>query len=171
MNTELVKANLRDRFPAQFPSLISAPVWNSVWDDFFGGFDTFDALEKQVFGDRAGNVPFDIIQHSDEQDNIVSTEVRCCLAGYSKEDVNVGVSGDVLTITVAKAETPETDKPKRKAYVHKGIARRNMQLSYRMSGVDKDKIEASFENGELSVILPVLPEVVEASKERKIIIK
>lgn len=159
MNKELVKSTgsiavdpWEDRFDGWFPTIFGRSAWNDLVGDFVGDFDKF-------FG-RDQIVPCDVIQHQDDQGNIVSTEIQYALAGYTKDNVTIEVNGDRLCLTVDKTDKTETteDAPKSsksRQYLHKGISHRRIEAAYNLNGYEKDKIEASFENGILSVKLPV----------------
>jgi HSP20 family protein len=73
--------------------------------------------------------------------------VRCELAGVEREDVEVSLSGGVLTIHGERKGEPEaTEYYARERYY--GHFRRSMSLP---DGVTGDDISASFENGLLEV--------------------
>jgi HSP20 family protein len=89
------------------------------------------------------------------------------LPGLAEKDIEVTKDGDLLTI---KGEKKEEHEEKEKGYFlserHFGSVERSLRLP---DGIDDSKIEAKFENGVLTVILPKTPEAV--SKPRKIAIK
>lgn len=144
-----------DRYDDWFPTIMGRSAWEDIVGDFFGDFDKF-------FG-RDQIVPCDVIQHKDDQGNIVSTEIQYALAGYNKDNVAIEVNGDRLYLTVDKTEKTEDipeksekpEKPKNKEYLHKGISHRRIEAAYSLNGYDKDNIQASFTNGVLSLNLPV----------------
>jgi HSP20 family protein len=89
------------------------------------------------------------------------------LPGLAEKDIEVTKDGDLLTI---KGEKKEEHDQKEKGYFlserHFGSIERSLRLP---DGIDDPKIEATFENGVLTVILPKTPEAV--SKPKKIAIK
>ena len=96
-----------------------------------------------------------------EDGQFVSAEIP----GVRVDDIEVNVEGDTLTITGERSsdEVPEN------AYYHRkergfGKFSRTVQLPY---AVDAGKVEASFKNGVLNIVLPR----VEAEKPKKIAIK
>jgi HSP20 family protein len=89
------------------------------------------------------------------------------LPGLSEKDIEITMDGNLLTI---KGEKKEEREQKEKGYFlserHFGSVERSLRLP---DGIDDSRIEAKFENGVLTVILPKTPETV--SKPKKIAIK
>ena len=99
---------------------------------------------------------------SETKDDFV---VKAELPGLEAKDVNVSISGDVLTIKgEKKAEEEEKDEHYHRVERCSGSFQRVFQLS---SGVKADKIEANFDKGVLKVILPK----VEEAKKKEIEVK
>jgi HSP20 family protein len=94
-------------------------------------------------------------------------QVSAELPGLDEKDIEVSVSDDMLTI---KGEKKEEKEEKAKNYYlserRYGAFQRSFQVP---SGVDAEKIEASFQKGVLTVTLPKSPEA--QKKEKKITIK
>ena len=78
--------------------------------------------------------------------------VKASLPGIKADDVQINMTGDVLTI---KGETKQTDESKAKNYhIHEqrwGAFERSVQLPI---AVVSDEAKAEFENGVLTVTLP-----------------
>jgi HSP20 family protein len=95
-------------------------------------------------------------------DNVV---VKAALPGIKPDEVQINVSGDVLTI---RGETKQEEEKKDKSWhIHEhrwGSFERSVMLP---SGVKPDKANAEFENGILTVTLPKAEEV----KPRTITVK
>ena len=75
--------------------------------------------------------------------------VRCELAGVAAENVEISLSGGVLTVEGERTGEPETTQ----YYAHEryyGHFRRSMSLP---EGVAGDDVSASFENGLLEVVV------------------
>jgi HSP20 family protein len=89
------------------------------------------------------------------------------LPGMSEKDVNLTVSGDLLMITGEKRDEKE-EKDKNYHYSERrfGSFRRAVQLPQH---VDRDKIEATFKNGVLDVMLPKTSDAMQ--RQRKIEVK
>lgn len=143
--TAITKQNGLD-YNWAFPTIFGKAAWGDLVESFFEDFDN-------AFG-RDQVVPCDVIQHKDEKGNIASTEIQYALAGYNKEDVTIEVNDNKLYLTIDKTVNVD-DVPEKRQYVHKGISHRRIEAAYSLNGYDKDNIQASFENGVLSVKLPV----------------
>jgi HSP20 family protein len=85
------------------------------------------------------------------------------MPGMTEKDIDVTVSGDMVTI---KGEKREEKKEKTKNYFFSerryGSVQRSLALP---AGVDRDKINAAFKNGVLTVTLPKTAEAVKQQKK------
>jgi HSP20 family protein len=89
------------------------------------------------------------------------------LPGLSDKDINVTVSGDMLTITGEKRdEREEKDKNYHWSERRFGSFRRAIHLP---PHIDRDKIDASFKNGVLQITIPKTSEAMQ--QQRKIEVK
>lgn len=85
------------------------------------------------------------------------------LPGMTEKDINVILSGDMLTITGERRdEREQKDRNYHFSERRFGSFRRAFSLP---TGVDRDKIEANFKNGVLSLTLPKTPEAMQQQKE------
>ncbi|OEU44421.1 MAG: molecular chaperone [Desulfobacterales bacterium S7086C20] len=99
---------------------------------------------------------------SETKDNFV---VKAELPGLEAKNVNVSISGDILTIRgEKKTEEEEKDEHYHRVERYSGSFQRVFQLP---SGVKADKIEANFDKGVLKVTLPK----VEEAKKKEIEVK
>ena len=142
----------------------------SPWKPF-GELSPFRKEMDRLWNRFLGETPFartfnemwspsvDILETKD--DFVVKAE----LPGLEAKDVNVSISGEVLTIKgEKKAEEEEKDEHYHRVERYSGSFQRVFQLS---SGVKADKIEANFDKGVLKVTLPK----VEEAKKKKIEVK
>lgn len=129
----------------RFPTILSS----SFFDDFF---EDYDKMFDKFLG-TSQIVPCDVIQNKDEGGNIIDTELRYALAGYDKDNIAIEIDDNVLTCKVEKTEKSEDTS--KKNYLHKGISHRYIEFSYRLDGFDKENITSSFENGILTIKLPI----------------
>jgi len=100
--------------------------------------------------------------------NVVKTEngisVEIAVAGFTKDEVNVEIDGDMLVVKANKSE-PDTETN----YVHKGIAKRAFAKKFRLNdNIDHESIQANFENGLLIVSLNYIKK---KDKKKKVKIK
>jgi HSP20 family protein len=124
-----------------------------LWDRFGG-----ETSLSKTFGD----VWSPSVDISETKDNFV---VKVELPGLETNDVNVSISGDILTIKgQKKTEEEEKDEHFHCVERYSGSFQRVFQLP---SGVKADQIEANFDKGVLNVTLPK----VEEAKKKEIEIK
>jgi HSP20 family protein len=127
-----------------------------------------DRLWNRFLGETSFAKTFDemwspSVDISETKDNFV---VKAELPGLEAKDVNVSISGDVLTIKgEKKAEEEEKDEHYHRVERYSGSFQRVFQLP---SGVKTDKIEANFDKGVLKVTLPKVEEAQKKEIEVKV---
>jgi len=97
-----------------------------------------------------------------EKDNAI--EIRADLPGMEEKDIDVRMTDGALTISGETKEEQEKHE-EGEYYVSErryGSFRRTIPLP---EGVDRDKVEAKFKNGLLTVELPKTPEAQQKSKK------
>jgi len=77
-------------------------------------------------------------------------EISMDVPGYEKGDINISAKNDVLTVSVEKSEEKEE---KSETYIRRERCYGKQQRSFSLQGIDKDSIDASFENGVLRMTL------------------
>ncbi len=83
--------------------------------------------------------------------------VKAALPGIKPEDVDITVTGDVLTITgEVKEETEQNDKNYLRRERRYGSFSRSVSLP---EGLETDKADAKFENGVLTLTIPKAEEI------------
>ncbi len=125
------------RFSNQLPSL---------FDRMFEG-DLFDWSNRH-FSNTSTSLPMVNIKESAD-----GFEVEMAAPGYSKNDFNIEINGDVLNISSEKAvenETKEGEQFTRREYSFQSF-NRSFTLP---NSADGDKIAAKYENGVLKVGIP-----------------
>ena len=119
------------------------------WDELFNG-----ACSKMMN-------PFS----TDIADNGDSFKLDAELPGFSKEDISIKVENDLLTISAEQHHEESEEKPN---FIKKERYCGSYSRSFDLTGIDAEKIEASYNNGILSVTLPKLPEDIPVSKQIEI---
>ncbi len=85
------------------------------------------------------------------------------LPGMSEKDIDVSVSGDTLTV---KGEKRDEKEEKAKNYYLSERSYGSFQRSFTLpDGIDRDRIEAGFAAGVLTLTLPKTPEAVKQQKK------
>jgi HSP20 family protein len=117
----------------------------SVFDDFFKPWNEW--FDNGGLLGRVMNVPaVNIMEHKDEY------KVSLAAPGLKKEDFNIAVDGNMLTISSEKEESKEEKDKKftRKEYSYSSFSR-----SFTLpEEINKEKIEAKYEDGVLKLSLP-----------------
>lgn len=124
-----------------------------LWDRFMGE----TPLVRRITGEW-----WPTVDVSETKDNFL---IKAELPGMDASDVNVSVSGNVLTIKGEKRkEEEEKDEHHYRAERYYGSFQRSFQLPASMQA---EKVEATFDKGVLRVILPK----VEEAKKKEVTIK
>ncbi|MEE3998908.1 Hsp20/alpha crystallin family protein [Tenacibaculum sp. FZY0031] len=123
------------------------PALPNVFNDFFRDWSTANFSETNT------TLPAVNIK---ENENEFTVDVA--VPGMNKEDFQVNLENDVLTISSEKQETTKetNDRYTRKEYSYKSFKR---SFTLPKGIVDSEKIKASYKNGELKINLPKLEAV------------
>jgi len=118
---------------------------NRRWAGFPAGFASvgnFDGAKR-----RDWSIPLDIVRDGE------NVTVKASLPGVLPEDIDVTIEGGVLSIKAnMKAEEEREDG----GYVVRERRAGSFHRSLRLSEhVDTDKVEPRYENGVLTIVLPV----------------
>lgn len=124
-------AKVSERMPTVFEDLFKP------WNEWFDG---------GLWG-KTMNIPaVNIIEHKDEY------QVSLAVPGMKKDDFKIDVDGNMLTISSEKEESKEEKEKKftRKEYNYSSFSR-----SFTLpEEINKEKIEAKYEDGVLRIALP-----------------
>lgn len=134
---------------------IYTPV-RSLMDDFFDyPLSRLNDIFYRDFENLSANVW--------EEENKIF--VKMAMPGIKKEDIKISVTGDSINI---EGKTAQEKEEKEKRYFLKTLQSYSYSQSFNLpSIVDPDNVEASFENGILTVKLPKAKE----SQTKEIVIK
>ena len=126
-------------------------------------FDTksLDSLLSRL-GNSKSYPPYDIISNVDEENKVYEMSVKMALAGFDKEDINIEVKSNILTVSSAGKTEDKQD------YIHKGISKRAFETKFKLSQHALVK-EAIMDNGILEVVIEFI--IPEDKKTSKIFIK
>lgn len=113
-------------------------------EDFFTDF--FNNFARSSLDNKDFNrFKTDIKETDDEY--IVQAE----LPGVSKDDINIELNNNYMTISATNNEVVEEEKEN---YIRKERRSGKFQRSFNISNVNSDEIQAKFENGLLEIKLP-----------------
>jgi len=120
-------------------------------DDFFGGRlfgDLYDSgLIEKNFEPASGLMKTDVI----EKDNSYQLEAE--LPGFNKEDINIDLKNEVLTISATHNENKD-EKNENGKYIRRERRSSSYQRSFRTPGLKPEDIIAQYKNGVLTVNIP-----------------
>lgn len=112
---------------------------DSLFDDFFN--DSF--MPAWFMGDNHMRV--------DVKENDKEYIVEADLPGVNKENINIELENDRLTISVEKNEEVNVEKEN---YIRRERRSGSFCRSFYIENVVEDQISAKFENGVLTIVLP-----------------
>ena len=151
-----------------WPSLVGLrKEIDNLFEDFTRGWPSWPAWRSSFDWGPLGRMESSFgvsIPATDLVEKDKAFELSAEMPGLEASNVEVSLSGNVLTIKGEKKE--EKEEKGKNTYLSErryGSFQRSFQLP---DGIDKDKVEANFENGVLTV---TMPKTAEAVKEQKTI--
>jgi len=129
------------------------------WNNFFEGYLPEDRLLS--FDSKFDLVPAANIEEKDSE-----FVISMAVPGVSKENINVEVHDNVITISSEQEDSSEETK---KNYSCKEYSYNSFSRTFKLpQNVREDKIEANYENGELVLQLPKAETEVKKVKKIKV---
>jgi HSP20 family protein len=134
----------------------------SVFDDFFKPWNEW--FDHDAFWGRTMKVPaVNITEHGNE------FEVFLAAPGLKKDDFRIDIDGNMLTISCAKEEQKDE---KDKQYTRKEYSYSSFSRSFTLPDeINKEKIEARYEDGVLKIALPRKEEAQKKMTAKQIAVK
>ena len=123
-------------------------------------FDTFDNFARNFFRSSNTNLPAFRTDIQDQGDHYL---LEADLPGFRKEDIDLHLEDNVLTITAKHQETAENKQDGK--YICRERRVGSYARSFDVSGIQEEGISAAYENGVLTLILPKQGEVVPQSRK------
>lgn len=125
------------------------PSFSRMFDDFFK--TEFPVWSHNNFAAEGSTLPAVNIKETDKEFSL-----ELAAPGMKKENFNVGVEDDVLTIS---AEREETKEEKEENYNRKEFTYTSFQRKFTLpETIDSNKVTAKYEDGVLLLSLPKKPE-------------
>ena len=138
--TRITTSSLNDAISSLIPFTVGM---DSIFKDLEQFHSSYPTRE-------VGYPPFNVEEHDEN-----NWTISLAIAGFSEEEINVSQKERVLTISGKKELTETTEK---KNYLHRGIANRGFDRSFRL-GPHVQVKNAVLKNGLLSVDLEqIVPE-------------
>ena len=123
-------------------------------------FDTFDNFARDFFRSSNTSLPAFRTDIRDAGDKYV---LEAELPGFRKEDIDLHLEDNVLTITAKHQETAENKQDGK--YICRERRVGSYARSFDVSGIQEEGISAAYENGVLTLILPKQGEVIPQSRK------
>ncbi len=123
--------------------------FDKLFDDLFTS--SFPDISKELgvgFFEKQSYPKVDIIDYNNE------IEIEAEIPGLSREDVDVSINDNILTISgnLSNDNTKSNSKVK---YIRKELKHSSFKRSFTLSeNIDVDRLKAKFENGLLKIKLP-----------------
>jgi len=124
-------------------------------------FDMFDGFDRDLFAPagRHERIRTDI---RDEGDKYV---MEAELPGFAKEDINLEITDDMLTLSAEHKEQKD-EKDSKGKYIRRERSYGSYKRSFDLSGINTEAITAEYKNGILNVSLP--KKQIEQPKSRRL---
>ena len=127
----------------------------------FDPFRELDNMERSFFGNGSVVSAF----RTDVSDTGDAFKLEAELPGFSKDDIKIDIENDCLTIS---AERKFDDEDKKKNFVKRERFYGSYSRSFDITGIDTDAIEASYNDGVLTLTMPKKKAEVPASRRLEI---
>ena len=127
----------------------------------FDPFRELDNMERSFFGNGSVVSAF----RTDVSDTGDAFKLEAELPGFSKDDIKIDIENDCLTIS---AERKIDDEDKKKNFVKRERFYGSYSRSFDVTGIDTDAIEASYNDGVLTLTMPKKKAEVPASRRLEI---
>lgn len=130
----------------------------------FPSFDPFrelEAMERSFFGGMDAMPGF----RTDVSDTGDAFKLECELPGYKKEDISIDIENDCLTIS---AQRKGNEEVKDGGYIKRERFYGSCSRCFDVSGVEIDGIEASYNDGILTLTMPKRAELLPVSRKLEI---
>ena len=115
---------------------------------YFDPFREMDVMSKALFGNELSTFKTDVRK----VDN--GYELEADLPGFKKEDINIDIEGDRLTVSAERKNEFE-DKDDKGNYVFRERSYGKYSRSFDMTGIETKDIKASYTDGVLKLNLPI----------------
>ena len=125
-------------------------------------FKAFDNFEREFFKNGM-MAEF----KTDIRDNGKEYELLADLPGFRKEDINIELDDNCLTIQ-AERRLENEEKDKKGNYVRRERSYGSFSRSFDVSGIEVSDIKASYEDGVLKLVLPKKQEITPAARRLEI---
>ncbi len=127
-------------------------------------FREFDELERSFFGNQHSMVS---AFRTDVVDTGDAFKLEAELPGFDKDDIQVDVENDCLTIS-AEHKSEKKEENEKKNFVKRERFYGSFSRSFDVSGINVDAIEAAYNDGILTLTMPKKVEQAPAKRSLEI---
>ena len=127
----------------------------------FDPFRMLDEMDRRLMS----NAPAVTAFRTDVLDTGDAFKLESELPGFKKEDIKIDIENDCLTIS---AERKADNKEEKENYIKRERFYGSFSRSFDVSGINVDSIEATYNDGVLTVTLPKKTAEVPASRRLEI---
>lgn len=144
---------------------------NNIWDEMDDLFN--DRFFTSLYDNKGTGSKFEnasSLMKTDviEKDNSYQLEAE--LPGFNKEDINIDLKNDILTISANHNENKD-EKDENGKYIRRERRSSSYQRSFRVDGLKAEDIIAQYKNGVLTVNIPKKEEIPQNQEPIKIEVK
>ena len=129
----------------------------------FDPFREMEEFERRFWGSNPVTTAF----RTDVEDTGDAFKLEAELPGFDKEDIQLDLDNDTLTIT-AEHSSDKKEEDKKRNFVKRERYFGSFTRSFDVSGIDVDRIEAEYNNGVLTLNLPKKQENIPVSRRLEI---
>ena len=129
-------------------------------------YDPFREMEEFARGFWGSN-PVTTAFRTDVEDTGDAFKLEAELPGFDKEDIQIDLDNDTLTIS-AEHNSDKKEEDKKRNFVKRERYYGSYTRSFDVTGIDVDRIEAEYNKGVLTLTLPKKQENIPVSRRLEI---
>ena len=129
----------------------------------FDPFREMEEFERRFWGSNPVTTAF----RTDVEDTGDAFKLEAELPGFDKEDIQLDLDNDTLTIT-AEHSSDKKEEDKKRNFVKRERYFGSFTRSFDVTGIDVDRIDAAYNNGVLTLTLPKKQENIPVSRRLEI---
>ena len=126
-------------------------------------FREMEEFERRFWGNSSMTAAF----RTDVEDTGDAFKLEAELPGFDKEDIQIDLDNDTLTIS-AEHNSDKKEEDKKRNVVKRERFYGSFTRSFDVTGIDVDRIDAAYNNGVLTLTLPKKQENIPVSRRLEI---
>ena len=129
----------------------------------FDPFREMEEFERRFWGSNPVTTAF----RTDVEDTGDAFKLEAELPGFDKEDIQIDLDNDTLTIS-AEHNSDKKEEDKKRNFVKRERFYGSFTRSFDVTGIDVDRIDAAYNNGVLTLTLPKKQENIPVSRRLEV---